>query len=118
MPYAFAITMATIIESLGRLARLVDPVDQLVFPVRLPEHDLQAEVGADAPALGLDVGERLAAVDLRLALADSESGRLLHSFDDALRFFVFPAGDETGAVLLEGTWTMQEIGPAAQIRRP
>ena len=27
-----------------------------------------------------------------------------------LRFFVFPAGAETGAVLLEGRWTVQEIG--------
>jgi hypothetical protein len=55
---------------------------------------------------------------LRVALADSESGKLLHSFDDALRFFVFPAGDETGAVLLDGTWTLQEIGRPAEIRRP
>jgi hypothetical protein len=54
---------------------------------------------------------------LRVALADAESGRLLHSFDDALRFLVFPAGEETGAVLLDGTWSMQEIGRAAQIPR-
>ena len=54
---------------------------------------------------------------LRVALADSETGGLLHSFDDALRFFVFPAGDETGAVLLEGTWTMQEIARPAQSPR-
>jgi ABC-type polysaccharide/polyol phosphate transport system ATPase subunit len=66
--------------------------------------------------------ERLPLADgqfhLRVALADSASGRLLHSFDDALRFFVFPAGDETGAVLLDGTWTMQEIARGAQIPRP
>jgi hypothetical protein len=66
--------------------------------------------------------ERLPLADgqfhLRVALADSASGGLLHSFDDALRFFVFPAGDETGAVLLDGTWTMQEIAPGAQIPRP
>ncbi len=54
---------------------------------------------------------------LRVALADSETGGLLHSFDDALRFFVFPAGDETGAVLLDGTWTMQEIDRPAQSPR-
>ena len=29
------------------------------------------------------------------------------TLDDAVRFFVFPAGDETGAVLLEGSWSMQ-----------
>jgi len=54
---------------------------------------------------------------LRVSLADAASGRLLHSLEDALRFLVFPAGEETGAVLLDGTWTMQEIGPPAQIPR-
>jgi len=55
---------------------------------------------------------------LRFALTDPQNGRLLHTLDDALRFFVFPAGDETGAVLLDGTWTMQEIARGAQIPRP
>ena len=41
----------------------------------------------------------------------------LHSLDDALRFFVFPTGAETGAVLLDGRWTMQEIGASAPIGR-
>jgi lipopolysaccharide transport system ATP-binding protein len=50
---------------------------------------------------------------LRFALTDAETGRPLHTLDDALRFFVFPTGDETGAVLLDGTWTLQEIGVAA-----
>ena len=49
---------------------------------------------------------------LRFALADAADGRLLHTLDDAARFFVFPAGDETGAVLLDGTWSMQEIAPS------
>jgi ABC-type polysaccharide/polyol phosphate transport system ATPase subunit len=48
---------------------------------------------------------------LRLALTDGE--RLLHTLDDALRFFVVPAGDETGLVHLEGTWTLQEIAGTA-----
>jgi ABC-type polysaccharide/polyol phosphate transport system ATPase subunit len=46
---------------------------------------------------------------LRFALAEAESGRLLHTLDDAVRFFVFPCGAETGAVLLEGDWSLQEI---------
>jgi ABC-type polysaccharide/polyol phosphate transport system ATPase subunit len=50
---------------------------------------------------------------LRFALVDSASGRLLHTLDDAVRFFVFPAGEETGAVLLDGTWSLQEIGRGA-----
>jgi len=46
---------------------------------------------------------------LRCALLADDGARLLHSLDDALQFFVFPTGSQTGAVLLEGTWTMQEI---------
>jgi hypothetical protein len=48
---------------------------------------------------------------LRLALTDGD--RLLHTLDDALRFFVFPSGEETGAVFLDGTWTLQEIADTA-----
>jgi ABC-type polysaccharide/polyol phosphate transport system ATPase subunit len=54
---------------------------------------------------------------LRLALVDAEQGRLLHSRDDAVRFFVFPSGTQTGTVLLDGHWSMQEIAPAAPIAR-
>jgi len=53
---------------------------------------------------------------LRVALVDAAQGRLLHSLDDALRFFVFPVGDEAGAVLMDGHWSMQEIAPVAQTR--
>jgi len=45
---------------------------------------------------------------LRFALSDPSSGRLLHTLDDAVRFFVFPTGAETGAVLLAGDWSLQE----------
>jgi hypothetical protein len=54
---------------------------------------------------------------LRFALSDAASGRPLHTLDDAVRFFVFPAGPETGAVLLEGTWTLQEIAAPAETPR-
>ncbi|MBV8079465.1 MAG: ABC transporter ATP-binding protein [Actinobacteria bacterium] len=54
---------------------------------------------------------------LRFALVEAEGGRLLHSLDDALRFFVFPAGAESGAVLLAGRWSMQEIASAEPIAR-
>jgi ABC-2 type transport system ATP-binding protein len=43
---------------------------------------------------------------LRLALLDA-AGHPLHSLDDAVRFFVFPSGEQTGAVLLDGVWSMQ-----------
>jgi lipopolysaccharide transport system ATP-binding protein len=55
---------------------------------------------------------------LRCALIEAQGGRLLHSLDDAVRLYVHPAGAETGAVLLEGRWTMQEIGPSGQIGEP
>jgi ABC-type polysaccharide/polyol phosphate transport system ATPase subunit len=54
---------------------------------------------------------------LRFALSDGETGRLLHTLDDAVRFFVFPTGAQTGAVLLDGEWSMQEIGAPAPIPR-
>jgi len=66
--------------------------------------------------------ERLPLADgrfhLRFALADAQTGRLLHTLDDAVRFFVFPSGEESGAVLLDGEWSLQEIGPTAPIPRP
>jgi ABC-type polysaccharide/polyol phosphate transport system ATPase subunit len=52
---------------------------------------------------------------LRCALHDSGTGRPLHILDDAARFFVFPSDSSTGAVLIEGEWTMQEPDPAAPI---
>ncbi|HEY1478380.1 MAG TPA: hypothetical protein VGF46_00025, partial [Gaiellales bacterium] len=81
----------------------------------------------DTAALGWDGGRgarelrfrigRLPLADgrfhLRFTLADAASGRLLHTLDDAVRFFVFPAGEETGAVLLDGSWSLQEIAEGA-----
>jgi lipopolysaccharide transport system ATP-binding protein len=54
---------------------------------------------------------------LRLALTDASSGRLLHTLDDVVRFFVFPVGDATGAVLLDGSWSMEETSRDAPIGR-
>jgi ABC-type polysaccharide/polyol phosphate transport system ATPase subunit len=66
--------------------------------------------------------ERLPLADgrfhLRVGLADAATGAPLHALDDALRFFVFPAGAATGAVLLDGSWTVQEIAPGAPTPRP
>jgi hypothetical protein len=55
---------------------------------------------------------------LRVSLADATTGALLHALDDALRFFVFPAGPESGVVLLDGAWSMQEIDPVAPTSEP
>ena len=48
---------------------------------------------------------------------EADGGRLLHSLDDAVRFYVHPSGTETGAVLLDGSWTMQEIPPDTPIEK-
>jgi ABC-type polysaccharide/polyol phosphate transport system ATPase subunit len=83
--------------------------------------------GQDTSALGWNGGtgdrelvyrlDRLPLADgrfhLRFALADAADGRLLHTLDDAIRFFVFPSGEETGAVLLDGQWGMQDFSPLA-----
>jgi lipopolysaccharide transport system ATP-binding protein len=50
---------------------------------------------------------------LRFALTDAATGRPLHTLDDAVRFFVFPRGEEAGAIRLDGEWTLQEIEAAA-----
>ena len=52
---------------------------------------------------------------LRCALLDGDGGRLLHSLGDAVQFLVLPTGAESGAVLLSGRWSMQEIGASAPI---
>jgi hypothetical protein len=71
----------------------------------------EREVRFTVPRLPLADGR----FHLRLALVDAASGGLLHTLDDAVRFFVFPAGDQTGAVLLDGEWTLQEIGAGTPI---
>jgi ABC-2 type transport system ATP-binding protein len=52
---------------------------------------------------------------LRCSLIEARGGRLLHSLDDLVRFFVFPVGSETGAVLLDGSWSMKENALPAPI---
>jgi ABC-type polysaccharide/polyol phosphate transport system ATPase subunit len=55
---------------------------------------------------------------LRAALVDAASGAPLHTLDDALRFFVFPAGQGAGTVLLDGDWSLQEIEATAPTSEP
>jgi ABC-type polysaccharide/polyol phosphate transport system ATPase subunit len=54
---------------------------------------------------------------LRGALVEAEGGRLLHTLDDAASFFVFPAGGQSGSVLLTGRWSMEEIPSSEPIVR-
>src|SRR5277367_2056664 len=70
----------------GALAGGVNEVDDLVFAIALMELDLKPELLADAAAVRLDVGQRLAAVDLRLALAEQiEIGSVQDNNDRAHR---------------------------------
>jgi ABC-type polysaccharide/polyol phosphate transport system ATPase subunit len=55
---------------------------------------------------------------LRVGLSDAATGAPLHTLDDALRFFVFSSGGESGVVLLDGEWSLQEIEPAAPTSEP
>jgi hypothetical protein len=54
---------------------------------------------------------------LRAALVGADGERLLYTFDDAASFFVFPAGGESGSVLLSGRWSLEEIGSSEPIGR-
>ena len=49
---------------------------------------------------------------LRLGLAESEGGRVLHWLDDALVFRVYPPGEERGVVQLGGTWSVEQKSEA------
>ncbi|MNE46003.1 hypothetical protein D3C80_1403220 [compost metagenome] len=51
-------------QGAGFMARLMDPVDQLAFVIRLAEHD--ARVAGGGLAQRLDVGQGLVAIDVRL----------------------------------------------------
>jgi ABC-2 type transport system ATP-binding protein len=90
---------------------------------------LLAAAAQDTDALGWDAtpGERVLRFEverppladgrfrLRFELGDRTGRRLYHWLDDAVRFVVYPGEDTRGPVLLEGTWSLQEIGAAAEV---
>jgi hypothetical protein len=47
---------------------------------------------------------------LRFELGDHSGRRLYHWLDDGVRFVVYPGESVRGPVLLEGTWSLLEIG--------
>ena len=51
----------------------------------------------------------------RCSLVDEHDGHLLSSLEDAVQFYVFSGGRTSGVVLLEGGWSLQEIGDAELI---
>jgi ABC-type polysaccharide/polyol phosphate transport system ATPase subunit len=119
------------------VVRLVVDADEGLAPpsVRLELRDdgglVLGTVAKDTALLGWNGGgrrelrfrlERLPLADgrfhLRVGLADTATGAPLHALDDALRLFVFAAGGETGVVLLDGEWSVQEIAAAAPTPEP
>ena len=64
-------------------ARLVNPVDDLVFTVRLMKAELESELSGELAAIGLDIGKRFVAVDVRLALAEQIQVGAVQHVDDA-----------------------------------
>jgi len=91
------------------LAGLTQPTAELGWSGKGGEHTLRFELDR----LPLAEGR----FHLRAALVGSDGERLLHTLDDAASFFVFPPGGESGAVLLAGRWSMEEIASSAPIGR-
>ncbi len=119
-------------EPLAVEARIV--CDEPLPPPRLSlelsdDHGiLLATASQDTAELGWPAapGERRLRFELeRLPLADGrfhlrlslggDAGRLHHRLDDAAQFLVVPPGDERGALLLDGRWSLQETGARAEI---
>jgi ABC-type polysaccharide/polyol phosphate transport system ATPase subunit len=119
------------------VVRLVVDADEGLAPpsVRLELRDdgglVLGTVAKDTALLGWNGGgrrelrfrlERLPLADgrfhLRVGLADTATGAPHHALDDALRLFGYAAGGETGVVLLDGEWSLQEIAAAAPTPEP
>ena len=89
------------------LAQAAQDTAQLGWEERAGE----LQLSFDVPRLPLAEGR----FHLRFALRDRPTGRLLHLLDDALQLMVYPPGDERGAVLLEGRWSLKEIGAPVEL---
>jgi ABC-type polysaccharide/polyol phosphate transport system ATPase subunit len=91
------------------LAGLTKATGELGWPARAGEWTVRFEI------------DRLPLADgrfhLRAALVGADGEHLLHTFDDAASFFVFPAGGESGPVALTGRWSLEEIGASKPIVR-
>jgi ABC-type polysaccharide/polyol phosphate transport system ATPase subunit len=101
---------------------------RLSFELRDASGLLVAGVGQSLADLGWDEGtteltvrfevDQLPLADgrfhLRLGLGDETGERLYHWLDDALEFVVYPSGEESGVVRLEGRWAGEETRAPAE----
>jgi hypothetical protein len=62
----------------------VDPVDDLVFAVRLVEAKFKSVLSSDLAAIGLDISKGLVPVNVRLALAEEIKVGTIQYVGDAL----------------------------------
>ena len=72
----------------------------------------ERKVRLDMPRLPLADGR----FHFRCSLLDEHDGHLLSALEDVVPFFVFSGGRTSGAVLLDGEWSMQEIDGATPIQ--
>jgi ABC-type polysaccharide/polyol phosphate transport system ATPase subunit len=54
--------------------------------------------------------------ELSLGLTDDSGGHLYHQLSHASSFVVYPSGDERGALRLDGRWSREDVGAAAELR--
>ena len=105
------------------------PPPALSFELRDSGGLLLAGGSQDTAELGWDgaLGERVFRFDvdelpladgrfeLRFGLVSADGSVLYHWLDDALRIFVIPTERTGGLVRLEGRWSGEEIGAAAEV---
>ena len=66
----------------ARSRAAMNPFDDLIFAIALMELDLEPELAADAAAIRLDLGERLTAINFRLALPEQVEIGTVQDSDD------------------------------------
>jgi ABC-type polysaccharide/polyol phosphate transport system ATPase subunit len=99
------------------------PAPPLSLELRDDHGILLASASQDTAELGWEerAGEKTIRFELdRLPLSDGRFHLRFglgdhHLIDDAAGFVVVPTGEERGALLLEGRWSLQEIGAPAEI---
>jgi hypothetical protein len=89
------------------LAAVVQGTDELGWEESAGERVLRFEVERPPLADGR--------FRLRFELGDAAGRRIYHWLDDEIRFVVYPGEVSRGPVLLEGTWSLEQIGAAAEI---
>jgi ABC-type polysaccharide/polyol phosphate transport system ATPase subunit len=89
------------------LAAVVQGTDELGWEESAGERVLRFEVERPPLADGR--------FRLRFELGDAAGRRIYHWLDDEIRFVVYPGEVSRGPVLLEGTWSLEQVGAAAEI---